>query len=1002
MQEPTTNSTVGKVLKQTSDEVWGWADVHEHMFGNEAYGGAVIWGKPFDPDGINKALAWCDYTGDFGTESPLDPLGTWSSEAYSIFNLFDGRGHPVHGSASQLELIPLLNRLPQDIFGYTPNVSTDDKNILGIPTPRLHRTHGITGIPESGIPPVGDPLYRDHDWQHHLDGAHQQMYYKWVERAYEGGLRLMIDMPVNNEILCRVSVRREGYSCEDMPTVKRQIEQIKALEVFIDMEDDNERNHSGWYRIAKSPQLARGIIQDGAMAVVIGMEVDTLFGCKSGPLVNKLECNDEEWLRKQIDAYWKLGVRHLFPVHLFDNAFSGAALYGHVFMTASGFSNLEFIDTFDCGDTAGNAKQGGAEGTEPVPSGYTFSSNMIEWLPLSLNEADCNARGLTPAGEKLLQALMNRGMLIDVDHFSHRALEGYEDPLTKEWHRGVFEILKAGKEGDGSKPYPPLSSHSVITPDGNAGSEYGHTETRARRILELGGMVTVNPPRRHGESVVEPNQPGTTKQFVEGQQFHDHTGKDTEQKGYKDIVALATAVYDDKDVEWKDLAYLPLALTGDHGAFNNQPGPRFKDDGPVRPLLHLYDIYDGDHYPPLDYDEGFDSFEPLDKSDPDGDKTGKFYRQETGGRTFDFNVDGLAHYGLVPDMLADIRNILDEDRKDNPETTDLQPIFHSAEAFLRMWERAYGDQVEPPDDCPRDGPVDTDDDDIANECDSDDDNDGVEDVLDNCPLIVNADQSDLDADGKGDACDRDDDNDLIDDAADNCPVVANADQSDLDTDDIGDVCDNCPETANTDQADLDNDGIGDACDSCPKDAVNDVDADGICGNIDICPFNTDPDQLDTDDDSLGDACENCPMVANPGQEDGDTDGVGNLCDNCVSTANPYQLDFDEDGVGDACDSDDDSDGVFDESDTCPETLLGEVVEPTVGCSLDQLVPCEGPLGTESPWRNHKHYVNTLKRRAKDFVKMGLLNRKEMRAIVSAARQSNCGERPPRERKQPRS
>lgn len=60
------------------------------------------------------------------------------------------------------------------------------------------------------------------------------------------------------------------------------------------------------------------------------------------------------------------------------------------------------------------------------------------------------------------------------------------------------------------------------------------------------------------------------------------------------------------------------------------------------------------------------------------------------------------------------------------------------------------------------------------------------------------------------------DNDGVPNILDNCPTVPNPDQEDSDGDGVGDACDNCPDVYNPDQQDSNGNGIGDACETTPQ------------------------------------------------------------------------------------------------------------------------------------------------------------------------------------------
>lgn len=169
------------------------------------------------------------------------------------------------------------------------------------------------------------------------DPAHQQMYWEWVRRAYDGGLRLLVTDVGQSAALEAVMndwwwLRNQlgsgvlyGHATDDWYAIRRQacaVKKVVALAPEI----------AEFAQIAYTPAEAREIIRSGRMAIVLGVEVDSLGSLRP----NQFGGNPT----LELAALQSVGIRKITPVHVVDNRLGGAAVYDGNLVAATDALNL--------------------------------------------------------------------------------------------------------------------------------------------------------------------------------------------------------------------------------------------------------------------------------------------------------------------------------------------------------------------------------------------------------------------------------------------------------------------------------------------------------------------------------------------------------------------------------------------------------------------------------------------------------------------------------------
>ncbi len=302
-------------------------------------------------------------------------------------------------------------------------------------------------------------------WPNHKQMSHMGYYYKWIERAHLSGLRIMVTHLVENEVLCNVQATINPASwinpnsCNTMDSIRLQAQRLYEMQDYIDAQ--NGGPGAGFFRIATSAEQAREIIADGKLAVILGVEASETFNCGLND-----SCSIEK-VEAGINELFDLGVRTIFPAHKFDNHISGSRVENGFINIGQALSSGRFFETKQCDEHTD-----GAHFTSgfPLIGDVPFISDILDDIGLNPeydeNIEHCNVHGLNDLGVYLVNRMIDKKMLIELDHLSADSATAVMDIVEARQYSGV------------------ISSHSWM----NSASDGGlHRNTN--RLIHTGGFV---------------------------------------------------------------------------------------------------------------------------------------------------------------------------------------------------------------------------------------------------------------------------------------------------------------------------------------------------------------------------------------------------------------------------------------------------------------------------------------------------------------------------------
>jgi microsomal dipeptidase-like Zn-dependent dipeptidase len=553
----------------------GWVDLHTHPMVHLAFGGKLIHG------GV-----------DIGSLLPADNACAKGVRATSMAHaLSDDR--PSHGG--------------WNAFSFP--CGDDLRKLL------LHEFQQGNAALTTASPATGFPDFTS--WPKWNDITHQKMWYEWIQRARDGGLRVMVALATNNKTLAdamsggnAITGTADGAT-DDKSSANLQLAEMEA---FV-------KRHPDFMEVAYGAADIKRIVQANKIAVVLGVEVDNLGNFLSSPVATLPAEAARLLVADEIQRLYNNGARYVFPIHVLDNAFGGTAIYEHGFNVSNLREAGHYWD-IECANVVDNITHTYQLGTDLLenilkstvsliklgidPFGHPGAPPVCPDGPAK-SRGHRNQRGLTPVGIMAIKEMMKRGMIIDIDHMSQQSAD--------------MTLQIAEDFG-----YPVVSGHTGIRGLAGSDAENSRTPAQMARISKLHGMFGLGSDGAHAY-------------------------------GWAGLYQSAM----------RNMGYLstdPANATYENGAvsFGTDLNGLVKGPQPGGGSRVVY---------------------------------GPEFRMSTSGAKFwNYNTEGVAHYGMLTDFLVDVRTAPSNGYSsggmplgvDGKELVD-HHLFRSANYFWEMWQR---------------------------------------------------------------------------------------------------------------------------------------------------------------------------------------------------------------------------------------------------------------------------------------------------------------------------